>query len=554
MNKLLKSILIITFTGICHSCDRPEMEYTIQEKQISVKEATIYIDGFLAKGAPAFEGNENEPADRIGIPFINGFGRKLRVEFTDQSEETGLTIEGGDVELAYQGDQQYAYFNVTGTPKVSGLVPISFKVLEDGKQIGQTIVKPLRIWEEGTTRPSRDMIPTGERPFVFVEAELNWVNQSAPTAQASNPQIFWYAGMGHPTTQINVSGTKYSCVVNLRYNSILIANNAICPDNVGGNTGSLTVFAPTAENLEQYPEAFQLKNGLPSSVWGEKDIFFHGTNSKPITVGMWDPNTPDHVVSGNRARPLSSLSWNISSTTPYGCRFEKEGTYKIYVKYVNNDSGNDVIQYFPKHPVTGEAGWVPYEFTITKNPLSGFVIDPGITNDNGVPTYNEDWQPTEEHPVKAVRGELIYNNSPRDLIKGQELGASNGSIRIWFVTYKPEGATTPIGYNFKACQQTGYLNGFKNSEVESIAGANSRVGAGSANQSTSKAIHYFEDPTLNDKYFVSYVDFNAAPNTVLMNSGTYTFTFESLPNSGTANPKIPEGFTCPVTIKAIELP
>lgn len=552
MNNILKSILTISLIGTFYSCERPEMEYTIQNKQISVKEATIYIDGFLAKGSPAFEGNENEPADRIGIPFINGFGKKVRVEFTDQSEETGLSIEGGNIELAYQGDQQYAYFKVTGTPKVSGLIPVSFNVYEGETQIGQTVVKPLRIWEEGTARPSRDMIPTGDKPFVFIEAELNWVNQSAPTPQASNPQIFWYAGMGHPSTQINVSGTKYSCVVNLRYNSILIANNAIRPENIGGNTGSITVFAPTAENMEQHPEAFLLKDGSQSTVWGENNRFFHGTNSKPVAIGMWDPNAPDWVASGNRARPLSSISWNINSTAPYGCNFEKEGTYKIYVKYINNDEGNNIIQYFPKHPITGEPGWVSYEFTITKNPLTGFVIDPGVTNDNGAPTYNADWQPTEEHPVKAVRGELIYDNRTRELIKGQKLGPSNGLIRIWFVTYKPEGATEPIAYNFRANQQTGYLCGFKNADVESIAGTNSRIGAGSANQKTNKAIHYFEDPELNEKYFVSYVDFNADQNTVLMNTGTYTFTFESLPNSGTADPRIPEGFTCPVTIKVTD--
>ena len=93
MNKITTLISILSIAGLFYSCEeRPEMEYTIQAKYLSVQESTIYVDGFLAKGTPAFAGDENEPADRLGIPFVNGFGRKLSVKFIDRSSETGVTI------------------------------------------------------------------------------------------------------------------------------------------------------------------------------------------------------------------------------------------------------------------------------------------------------------------------------------------------------------------------------------------------------------------------------------------------------------------------------
>ncbi|WP_455613072.1 hypothetical protein [Bacteroides congonensis] len=553
MNKITTLISILSIAGLFYSCEeRPGMEYTIQAKHLSVQESTIYVDGFLAKGTPAFAGDENEPADRLGIPFVNGFGRKLSVKFIDRSSETGLTIEDGEVQLSYQGDKQYAYFPISGIPAQDGSVPVSFEIYEDGEKIGTTVTKTIPIWPAGTQRPAREFIPTSEKPFVLLGGEINWVNQSAPTTAAKNEQEFWYARMPNPSTQIKVSGSTYSCVANLRYNSIIIANNAIRPDFTGeNNKGTLTVFVPTPENLEQYPEAFTLKNGSLSHVWGEKDIFFHGTNSKPISVGMWDESTPDLIVSGSRSRPLSSLSWTVSSVKPYGSYINEPGNYKIYVKYANTDAGNDIIQYFPKHPVTGEAGWVPFEFTITENPIPGFVADPGITtNTPDMPTYNADWEPTESDPVKAVRAELVFNHKTKVLTKGQKLGASAGSIRIWFATYKPEGATTPTGYNFKAHDDNkiNWFRGFYTPDVVKIAGAGSKLGAGTANKITNQTVHFFEDPELNEKYFISYADFNADANTLLNKAGTFTFTFESLPNSGTASPKFEKGFTCPVNI------
>lgn len=360
MNKITALLSILFISSLFCSCEHPGMEYIIQEKGLNVQESTIYVDGFLAKGTPAFAGDENEPGDRLGIPFVNGFGRKLLVKFVDRSSETGLKIEDGEVQLSFQGDKQYAYFPISGTPTQDGSVPISFDIFEDGEKIGTTVTKTIPIWAEGTQRPARELIPTSEKPFVLLGGEINWVNQSAPVPGAQNEQIFWYARMSSPSTEIKTAGLTYNCVANLRYNSIMIANNAIRPSFTEENgVKALTLFIPTQENIEQYPEAFTLKDGALSHVWGENDIFFHGTNSKPISVGMWDENTSDILYGGNRTRPMSSASWTISASTPKSY-IEKPGNYKIYIKYTNTDAGNDIVQYFPKHPVTGETGWVPF--------------------------------------------------------------------------------------------------------------------------------------------------------------------------------------------------
>ena len=551
MNKITALLSILFISSLFCSCEHPGIEYIVQEKGLNVQESTIYVDGFLAKGTPAFAGDENEPGDRLGIPFVNGFGRKLLVKFVDRSSETGLKIEDGEVQLSFQGDKQYAYFPISGTPTQDGSVPISFDIFEDGEKIGTTVTKTIPIWAEGTQRPARELIPTSEKPFVLLGGEINWVNQSAPVPGAQNEQIFWYARMSSPSTEIKTAGLTYNCVANLRYNSIMIANNAIRPSFTEENgVKALTLFTPTQENIEQYPEAFTLKDGALSHVWGENDIFFHGTNSKPISVGMWDENTSDILYGGNRTRPMSSASWTISASTPKSY-IEKPGNYKIYIKYANTDAGNDIVQYFPKHPVTGETGWVPFEFTITENPVSGFVVNPNLTTDTNIPAFNEDWEPTESNPVKAVRGELVYksNQQTKILTKGEALG-SNIALRIWFATYKSEGATAPIGYNFKAHDdgKNDWFRGFYTPDVVKVAGNKSKIGAGTANKKSNETVHFFEDPKLNEKYFISYVDFNADASTLLNKAGTFTFIFDSLPNSGTATPKFENGFTCHINV------
>ncbi|KAA5247509.1 hypothetical protein F2Z21_00985, partial [Bacteroides finegoldii] len=64
MNKIIILLSILFISGLFCSCEHPGMEYVIQEKGLNVQESTIYVDGFLAKGTPAFAGDENEPGDR----------------------------------------------------------------------------------------------------------------------------------------------------------------------------------------------------------------------------------------------------------------------------------------------------------------------------------------------------------------------------------------------------------------------------------------------------------------------------------------------------------
>ena len=269
MNKIIILLSILFISGLFCSCEHPGMEYVIQEKGLNVQESTIYVDGFLAKGTPAFAGDENEPGDRLGIPFVNGFGRKLFVKFIDRSSETGLKIEDGEVQLSFQGDKQYAYFPISGTPTQDGSVPISFDIFENGKKIGTTITKTIPIWAEGTQRPPRELIPTSEKPFVLLGGEINWVNQSTPTTGAQNEQIFWYARMSSPSTEIKISGLTYNCVANLRYNSIMIANNAIRPGFTEDNKNTYLIYSHTRK-YRTIPRSFYIKRRYSKSRLGRK--------------------------------------------------------------------------------------------------------------------------------------------------------------------------------------------------------------------------------------------------------------------------------------------
>lgn len=551
MNKITALLSILFISSLFCSCEHPGIEYIVQEKGLNVQESTIYVDGFLAKGTPAFAGDENEPGDRLGIPFVNGFGRKLLVKFVDRSSETGLKIEDGEVQLSFQGDKQYAYFPISGTPTQDGSVPISFDIFEDGEKIGTTVTKTIPIWAEGTQRPARELIPTSEKPFVLLGGEINWVNQSAPVTGAQNEQIFWYARMSSPSTEIKTAGLTYNCVANLRYNSIMIANNAIRPSFTEENgVKALTLFIPTQENIEQYPEAFTLKDGALSHVWGENDIFFHGTNSKPISVGMWDENTSVYSM-GEIAHAPCHLHLGLSVLQ----RPSLISKSLVTIRYISNIQIQMPVMtscsIFPNILSQEKQDGCPFEFTITENPVSGFVVNPNLTTDTNIPAFNEDWEPTESNPVKAVRGELVYksNQQTKILTKGEALG-SNIALRIWFATYKSEGATAPIGYNFKAHDdgKNDWFRGFYTPDVVKVAGNKSKIGAGTANKKSNETVHFFEDPKLNEKYFISYVDFNADASTLLNKAGTFTFIFDSLPNSGTATPKFENGFTCPINV------
>ena len=67
MNKITTLLSILFISGLFCSCEHPGMEYIIQEKGLNVQESTIYVDGFLAKGTPAFAGDEMNPVTAWGF-------------------------------------------------------------------------------------------------------------------------------------------------------------------------------------------------------------------------------------------------------------------------------------------------------------------------------------------------------------------------------------------------------------------------------------------------------------------------------------------------------
>ncbi len=517
-------------TLLAASCTRPEMEYTVQHKELIVEESLIYVDGFLKKGTPIYRSSSDDPtapSDRLAIPVTNGFGATLQFVFLDQSDKYGFKVIDSSCTFEYKGDKQYAFFEMEGTPGVEGAVPISFDMLDsEGNSLFGTITKTVNVWGESAVRPAPEFIPTAEKPFIFMGAELNFVNQDNP----NNP-AYLYAMKAVPSTSFKVSGINYNTSVNLRYNSIVISAAALAPEYsevISGSTTQnvLTILYPTVENLAEHPEWFTLSDGTVSSEWNPRDNFMHGKNSKPIAVGMYNPDAEPIISSGNYSRPFSSVTWNLtakSATNPLGTSFSSPGRFKIYIKYVNADAASDYIQYFPQHPGTGEHGWVPYEFEVKENPLPGFEFNQEYDAPN--------WQPTADSPVMPIRAELVKNDKPFTLTAGTTVGSnSNVKIRIYYATYKADGVDECPGYKFKLKAETGYSSGYLKSEVERIGGTGAFLGGGTAQKITNESVHFFGDADLNDSYFLSYVDYNINQNTIFPTAGTYIVPGYMIPN------------------------
>ncbi|MGN0188653.1 MAG: hypothetical protein ACI395_03980, partial [Candidatus Cryptobacteroides sp.] len=493
--------VLASLLAFVNSCERwPGMEYQIEPKQLLIDDQLIFVDGFLQEGVQVYQGtpgDDSDPADMLAIPIRNGFGRELSFVFVDNSDTYGIRVKYDKFVTKNQGDRQYFHFNIEGTPKnvQDGKIPISFDVLdENGISLMGTITKPVNVWSGSIRRPSREMIPTVERPFIFHHAELNWVNQDH---ENEVNKVYLYDNMPIPSTSFKPSGSgiNYNTSVNIHYNSILIANNAIAPEYTAYTEGYekeqdvLTTIVPDKETLEAHPEWFVLSDGTQSDEWdNSKNVFMHGKNSKPIAVSMYDENAPLVTFGNNRSHQFSSLTWNMttkSAKDPLGTFFGQPGRFKIYVKYINNDPANDFIQYFPTLPGTDEHGWVPYEFEVKPNPTPGFAPDPALDK--------ADWQPTEEMPVKAIRGEIVRFQVPYTF-QVDRANENETKLRIWFATLRKAGSSAPTAYSFKLNQSEGYTCGFKNSDVVSIAGEGSVFGGGTAAKKTNEVVHYFADP------------------------------------------------------------
>ena len=511
--------------GLVTSCSQLREEYTISIKQPIIMESTSFVEGFVQNNHEIFQGNGEVPADRLVIPIKNGFGRTFEFRFTDESATTGVKVENATYTLENRGDQQMLYFNLSGIPKLpvpegtadpaslEGVIPVSYEIFEDGVSLFSTLKANIAVAAENADRPETEFIPTVERPFVFVKADITWVNQDV---------VSWYNMAVPPTAaSFTVSGVNYTMLLNLRYNSVLSSTKALMPDyttvEVENSAGVMTsqqvvtALYPTQENLEAHPEWFQLENGELSAEWTAGSQFKHGVGAKPINIGYYNPNAAPVTLGSNSSVPISSLSWNINprnANHPLGTFIENAGTYKLWIKFNNNDEALDVIQYLPTHPGTGEPGWVPLEFTVESNPNPPFSYNPE--------TDNPDWMPTEEQPVKAVRGEILQVNAkdPFVFTPGVPVPQSgtSGYIRIFFISLKDYDG----GANFKSKQKDGYSLGFEDAEIERMFGAGSRLGTGVNNNYYNRNVHTFADPQLSELYNVSYVDLNLNKTSILM--------------------------------------
>ena len=523
--------LLITATLSLISCTQLREEYEIDIKQPIVMEATSFVEGFIQNNHEIFQGDGENPADRLVIPVKNGFGRTFEFRFLDESATTGIKVENATHTLKNQGEQQMLYFNLIGTPKLpvpegttdeaslEGIIPVSYEIFENGVSLFSTLKANISVAAENADRPAAELIPTVDKPFVFVKADITWVNQD---------DLSWYDMATPPAVSFKVAGVNYTTLLNLRYNSVISSEKALIPDfttvEVENSAGVMTkqdlpnVLYPTKENLDAHPEWFELTQGGQSAEWTAGSQFKHGVGAKPINLGYYNPNAALVTQGANKSVPISSLSWNINSKNashPLGTFVEKAGTYKIWIKFNNNDPALDVIQYLPKHPGTGEAGWVPLEFTVEKNPNPPFKFNPE--------TDNPDWEPTAEEPVKAVRGEILKVNlkeqfvfTPGVLVP--QAGVS-GYVRIFFISDKEYKG----GANFITKQRDGYSRGFKDADIVALFGAGSWLGTSTNNRAYNENVHTFADPELSKKYTITYVDLNLNKTSILQQgeSGEY---------------------------------
>lgn len=540
-NSIFYFLLVSAILSI--SCSQIETEYSIDPKKTRMKEELCYVDGFLVKDTPIPD------TDIIAVAITNGFGRNLRFEFNDYSDKYGFKVVGGIFTSENIGEVQYAKFAMEGTPSITGNVPITYQVYEgdSDESLFGTLSSNIYVWEAGTTRPPKELIPTAEKPFIFIKGEILWNNMYP---EQNGTQRFMYNREGFlGVNNFTVNGINYGMPNTvIQYNSIWSKQKVISPEvkleTVNGKQQwVMSCLYPTSKNLSEHPEWFTLKDGTLSTEWGTGDRFMHGSTAKAVTSSIYDENAVDITNGTYSCRPFSTFSWsmiNWNANNPLGSYISKPGTYKIYVKYINKDASYNVADYLPKHPETGEAGWVPYEFTIS--PAQNFVFDPSLDA--------TDWEPTADEPIKAIRAELVEKvgeMTPFSPKAGEVF--INKIIRVWFVTYKDVATSWPTTYNFKPVSFTvaghGVAYGGDTNKIKALAGEGSKISAGIGVKPTNTVVKYFADELLNEKYALSYDELTTNNNTKLVNPGEYRFEFEIEPAG--ANP-IPYKISAPLRI------
>lgn len=551
------------------SCDQLKQEYEVSAKQSVVKEADCFVEGFLQVGVPI------EDDDMLVIPVANGLGKTYEFRFQDNSAVTGISVEDAEYTLEPTAKTQYLRFKLSGKPLNEGVVPISYEVFEHGVSQFYILKASVSVWSAGAQRPARGQIPTLEKPFVFLRADITWPNQST---------LFWYANPESDISEVLPAASKYAFVkegvnytmlVNIRYNSILNLEKALTVDytnyEVPNTNGVLksqdvpTQLLPTAENLAAHPEWFTRRDGQVSAVWHEGDRLKFGVGVKPVLIGYYD-SAAALVVSGTQnAFPHSSLSWNVNDTganNPLGTLVTQPGDYLVWAKFVNNDVTVDIAQYLPGHPGTGEAGWVPIEFTVTEKVVPQ-EPDPDENTSANPAAFeldatldNPDWRPDTSPFVRVIRGEFLSRDAGNNTIREYyrftpdvQLTAAR-TFRIWFVSKRGE---TISGPNFKLKQVSGsYDAGFENADVVAKFGTGSVLKGGTSNNRYDYNTAVFADGSLETEYSLSYVDLNLANGCVLKSGTTDTPMTFHVDGSAGNNPPLPYNLQGPIMVRFAE--
>ncbi|GHV02363.1 hypothetical protein FACS1894159_11140 [Bacteroidia bacterium] len=161
------------------------------------------------------------------------------------------------------------------------------------------------------------------------------------------------------------------------------------------------------------------------------------------------------------------------------------------------------------------------------------------------------------YDIVPVRGEFFVSAAnPSPLYFTSAAGSGTNIFRMW--TIQTKGAITATsGINILLPSVAGtYFKGSVLSDVTSILGAGSQIGAGNATagQSIKQTRCYFPDPSDNDLYEVYYTQWNATGSEcyVAASTGTYSVRFHIEPNSGTGGANIPAERLynyCPVIVR-----
>jgi hypothetical protein len=158
-----------------------------------------------------------------------------------------------------------------------------------------------------------------------------------------------------------------------------------------------------------------------------------------------------------------------------------------------------------------------------------------------------------DYDVIPIRGEFINSNDLTDLtifnpVSNTSFPAKRG-FRMWFIAKKSYTGGNSLKLRHEPTAAVPYFKGTLVSEVQTICGAGSQVGAGNAAKTYNSVACTFASAADNDLYTISYAYWNVDQTCIITGSaGDYTVPFYILPD---ATNGIPREMTCNVKIKVV---